>query len=459
MKINITPLGLLILGAGCAGLDPWDEYEGTAPSPAAPFATRTPPPAVPPADLRGKTLGLAECFRIALERHPATRSSWLATRSAAARTGEERAAYLPEASLRASASRADTSDLRDDDNSPRNEFSASFGLRYLLYDGGNRYARVRGAEAELLSANFRHNAQLQEVAFGVQVNYFERLAAVSLVRVAEDAARQAQAHVDLARARQRAGLVARFDVLKAETEKADADLNLVRARSGVRVAQGRLAQAMGLRVDEPFEIEDMTEDAREQVQDEVTQLLAEASTNRPELRAARALIDARLSDVSSARAEFLPKITAGADYGWRDSQEPTDGKEWFAGIGIELPLFNGFSSSYRLDRAVSETKRASADLELALRSVELEVWVAHSRFAEAGEAIGAAEKLVASAEESARVAEGMYRAGAGSIIELTESLASRTAARTRLVQARLDWRTALARLERAVGRTMSGVKQ
>lgn len=459
MKMKLASFVLLIPAAGCAGLDPWDEYDGAAPSPSAPYATRTLPVAVPPPNLRGKTLGLADCLRIALERHPATRSSWLASRSAAARVGEERGAYFPRASLRAAGSRGDTLDSRNEDKSPRNEFSASFGLRYLLYDGGNRYARVRGAEAELLGANFRHNAQLQEVGIGVQVNYYDCLAAASLVGVAEDAARQAQAHVDLARARQRAGLVARFDVLKAETEKADADLNLVRTRSGVRVAHARLAQAMGLRVDESFEIEDVTEDAREQVQDEVAQLLAEASRNRPELRAARALIDARRSDVSSARSEFLPKITAGADYGWRDSQEPIDGKEWFVGIGIELPLFNGFSSSYQLDRAFSETKRASADLELALRGVELEVWVAHSRFAEAGEAIGAAENLVASAEESARVAEGMYRAGAGSIIELTDSLASRTGARTRLVQARLDWRTALARLERAVGRTMSGAKQ
>jgi outer membrane protein len=450
---------LLTLTFGCAGLDPWGEIDEPLPNPSTPYSLSARAAALPPADLRGKTLSLADCVRTALERHPATRGSWLATRSAAARIGEVRGAFWPEADLMAEATRSDTADFRDSGRSPRNEFSAGFGLRYLLFDGGLRNARLAGAKADYLSTKFRHNTQLQEVVIGVQVSYYERLAATALVRVAEDAVRQAQAHVDLARARLRAGLVARFDVLKAETEKADADLALVRARSGLRVANGRLAQATGLRVDETLEIEDISEDTRTQEREDVQRLLAEAERNRPELRAAQAQIKARRADVRSARAEFFPRITAIADYGWRDTEAPPDRKEWFAGIGFEFPLFRGFSSSYRLDRAVSEADRAAADLQLALRDVELEVWVAASRLTEAEEAIGAAEKLVASAEESARVAEGMYRAGAGSIIELTESLTSRTAARTRLVQTRLDWHTALARLERALGRTLAGPQE
>jgi outer membrane protein len=447
---------LLALVGGCTGLDPWADYERALPSRTALFSPPEQSGGAPPSpDLRGKTLGIAECIRTALERHPSTRSSWLASRSAAARVGEERGAFLPEVGFSAGASRSDTADFRDSGKSPRNEFTGGFGLRYLLFDGGRRYARLAGAEADLIGENFRHNATLQDLAIAVEVAYGERLAAASLVRVAEDAVRQAQAHVDLAGARLRAGLAARFDVLKAETEKADADLSLVRARSGVRIAQGRLAQTMGIRVDSTFEIEDLPEDARPREREDIRRLLAEASRTRPELRAALANVEARRADVRLARSEFLPTVSIAASYGWRDTEALPDRKEWFAGIGVEVPLFSGFSSTYRVSRAESEAERASSDMDLVLRDVELEVWVAYSRLTEAGEAIGAAEKLVASAEESSRVAEGMYRAGAGSIIELADSLASRTAARTRLVQSRLDWRTALARLERAVGRTLN----
>jgi len=96
-----------------------------------------------------------------------------------------------------------------------------------------------------------------------------------------------------------------------------------------------------------------------------------------------------------------------------------------------------------------------AEHEKLLRGVELEVWTAYSQLVEAGPAIEAARALVTSAEESARVAEGEYKNGTGSIIEIIDAQTARSTANVRLVQARLDWYTAMARLERAVGRTFT----
>jgi outer membrane protein TolC len=50
--------------------------------------------------------------------------------------------------------------------------------------------------------------------------------------------------------------------------------------------------------------------------------------------------------------------------------------------------------------------------------VELEVWTAYLRIIESNQAIDAASRFVASAEESARIAEGEYKNGTGSIIGL-----------------------------------------
>jgi outer membrane protein TolC len=96
----------------------------------------------------------------------------------------------------------------------------------------------------------------------------------------------------------------------------------------------------------------------------------------------------------------------------------------------------------------------TAQYEKTLRSVELEVWTAYSQLIEAGQAIDAARTLVSSAEESARVAEGEYKNGTTSIIEVIDAQTARTSSHVRLVQARLGWYTALARLRRAIGRTL-----
>jgi len=131
------------------------------------------------------------------------------------------------------------------------------------------------------------------------------------------------------------------------------------------------------------------------------------------------------------------------------------GDEWNVGLGLELPLFTGFSRRSRQAEARSEFGVAAANYENVLRGVELEVWTAYSRLIEAGEAIEAAKKLVASADESLRVAAGRYRAGAGNIIELVDAQAAQTDAHTQQVRAILSWYTALAQFQRTIGRTLA----
>ena len=52
------------------------------------------------------------------------------------------------------------------------------------------------------------------------------------------------------------------------------------------------------------------------------------------------------------------------------------------------------------------------------------------------------------------MAEGEYKNGTGSIIELIDAQTARTTARNQLIRVRLEWRTAMVRLEQAVGRSL-----
>ncbi len=434
---------LVLLAAGCARFDPWGELSALPPGPGPER-----PPAAP--GLRGRTLSVADCLAIGLERNPRTRAAWLASKAAAARLGEEKAPYLPAVDAVAGLSRTDTPELRDGRESPEDELRAGLVVRQTLYDG-SREARVRGSEAELRAASFLHHAALHDAALEIELAFAERLAARALVGVAEGALRSAEAHADLARARQAAGVAARFDVLKAQTERADAELALVRARSDARVAQGRLCRAMGLRASEEFEVEEPPSAGAEEAV-AVQALLEEALRGRPEMRAAAERIESRRADVALADSGHLPVVSAGAEYGWADREFGELRREWTAGIGVTLPLFSGFGPSYRGGRARAELARAEAEREALARDVELEAWTAHARLAEARDAVEAARRLVEAAEEGARAAEGRYRAGTGSIIELADSLRDRTAARARLVRAELDRSSARVRLERALGR-------
>lgn len=460
---------VLPLLVGCATADPWGRVGSAPREPSREF--RPERDVLTPA--RGATeeltyagkvgkgkVSLAECIALALERNPRTRSTWQAARAASARVGEEKAAYLPRAELGAGVGRGESAGIdagagRTKDAGPTTVYRAAFGLRYLLYDGGRRAAGVNAAEAALYATSFRHNTALQEVAFRVEEAYYRLLAAGWSVKVAEETVRRTGHHVELARARKDAGVVSRSDVLKAETEHANARLLLVRAESEAKVACGELASAMNLNVSTQLEVKDIPEDARPREMAAVEKLLQQAAKGRPKLQAALAEVQQNQAGVKAARAGYRPEVTANADYGWRDEHFAPNEEEWSIGVGLSFPLFTGFERSYRLQRAESELRRAISDYEDTLRSVALEVWTAYAHTQEADQAIEAAEALVASARESRDVAQAEYKTGTGSITELIDAQTAHTEARDQLVQARLDWYVALARLARAVGRSLA----
>ena len=453
---------------GCVHMDPWNENAATANAPAAAFRGETVPVSIAAissgdtADISsdgliGKApLTLAECVRLTLERNPQTRSSWQAARSAAAGVGEAKADYLPTLSGTGKGTRGDAAELDSGtDAGAQSIYEAGFSVQYLLFDVG-RPARVADAEAQLRSLNFRHNTTLQDVALAVEVDYYGLLAAQALRDLARETVKRQEQHAALAEGRYKAGTVQKSDVLKAATEKANAQLDAVRAESAVRIGKGRLANAIGLNVTDSFDVAPVSDPHYQQMQNDLDALLTEAATNRPELQTVMAEIDTRRARVRTAQARVWPSVAATGTYGWQDRSFFPEQDEWTAGIGISFPLFTGFASTYAKQRAETDLEKSMTDGETVFRGIELEVWTAYSQLLEAKQSIDAAQKLVADAEESARVAEGEYKSGVGSMIGLIDAQTALTSARTRMIQAKLDWHTAATRVERAAGRSLAG---
>ncbi len=460
----------IVIGSGCTSLHIRDDAARIPSAPSASFrapaettaALARQMPAPDDARLPGPSaedgpLTLADCMGVALDRNPRTRASWQTAKAAAARIGEERAAYLPGAKLRAEAARGRSVLLDSErESDTRDVYAADIDVSVLLFDGGRRRARVEGAEAALLEADFRHNTTLQEVAISVQESYYELLGAQWFLKVAQETVKRTQYQLDLARARHEAGVVTRADVLRAETQRADAELLIVQARNGVRISQGHLARTMGLPVHAAFEIVELSGERQKQELPRIEQLFDEAARQRPELQAALARIAATRSEVAAGRAAYWPTLNAGLSAGRKDTEFVPEQDEWSAGLSLSFPLFDGFERGYRTKRAQADLTRAMADHANLLQGIELEVWTAYWRLIESAEAVEAAAKLTASASESARLAEGEYKNGIVSMVGLIDAQTAQTEAERRLVQSRLDWYTAKARFERAVGRVIAG---
>jgi len=94
----------------------------------------------------------------------------------------------------------------------------------------------------------------------------------------------------------------------------------------------------------------------------------------------------------------------------------------------------------------AQAKIAASQAELAVKRAE-----AYQTLATATQTVRTAADLLASAEQSERVAAGRYQAGVGNILDLLNAQSALANARLQRIQAMLDWHVSRAALARAIG--------
>ncbi|MGQ0620180.1 MAG: TolC family protein [Panacagrimonas sp.] len=416
-----------------------------------------------PESIPERSLNLVDIVDTALCRNPQTASAWAAARSSAAAVGTARSAYLPTLSASGSVSRelnGETSGggpigggVTDNDRDEGSDYSssASVSLDYLLFDFGGRSADLDGARALLAAAKATRNATLQSVYLAAVSAYYDWASASGALDAAREAERAAQASLDAATARERAGTATRADRLQAQTALAQSQLIRVQAEGALRTSLGSLANSMGLQANTKLVLAaaPVVEPAAD-YQVQVDSLVASALEARPDLAAAQANVTAAETDIRSARADGLPRLSASAGESYSDSGDSSR-DSGSVGLNLSIPLFSGYSTTYRIRSAEAGLESRKAELERLRQQVSLDVYQAHSDLVTQTQSVFTSRSLLASAEESERVARGRYEAGVGIIVDLINAQSATADARRGLVQSRSAWAAARTRLAQSLG--------
>lgn len=463
--IQPVSLVLILIAAGC-GTPRVDGVAGAAPAPNVPW--KPPPRAVQPeslvtpaavaavpADLQQRInqLTLPDVVDLALRNNPATRASWAQARAAAALFGSERGQLFPTFNGGASVSRVQSPATATRPAGKRTEYGPSISLNYLVLDFGGRSGSIERARQDLFAANFAHNATIQNTVLEAEVAYFTYMSTAALLAAERSAIAEAQANLTAAQQRNRVGLATIADVLQARTALSQEQLNLETTQGNLQAARGSLASALGLPANLPFELEPLAGalPVRALTQS-VDSVINDALRNRPDLAAARAQAAAAESQVRVARAAELPSLALTGNAARTYSTPQTfAGPSYTVSLGLQIPIFNGFSHQYDVAAARAQADAISALADQTRQQVVTQVFVSYYALQTAGQRVATADDLLASATQSAQVAAGRYREGVGSIIDLLTAQTALAAARAQQVQSRWQWYTSLAQLARDAG--------
>jgi outer membrane protein TolC len=180
-------------------------------------------------------------------------------------------------------------------------------------------------------------------------------------------------------------------------------------------------------------------------------LIDEAERLRPDLKAARAQLEAADANIRVARSAGRPSLGVQASNTLSALDASIDRNLTSVGLTLSVPLFSGWNTRYQIAQARAQRAQQAAVLEQTRQNAGLAVYQQYVALENALASLVPARALVASAEESAALAQGRYRAGAGTFVELLNAQSALATARQQMVQAEFNVRNAQAELARAVG--------
>jgi TolC family type I secretion outer membrane protein len=398
----------------------------------------------PPATLEA-VYGVVEVVDRALCGNPKTREAWANARVQAAQVGVAQSTFLPDLDGKLGASRNHSSGDTD------NQRTASLALSWLIYDAGARSADLENARQLLAAAAATLDATVQTVFLGALQSYYNAQAARAAVTAAVESEKASRESLTAAEARYRVGTGTPADRLQAQTALSQATLDRIRAEGTLRTAMGTLANFMGFDAGMPLTLADLAASTPEaSFERDVATLIDDARRLRPDLRAAEAQVLAAQANVESTRAAGRPTLSLGAGPSWVDSGNIASHSSSI-GLTLSIPIFSGFDTTYRVRAAQARTEAAIAQRDDLDLQVALDVWSAYQSLITATQTIRSSADLLASAEQSERVALGRYRAGVGNILDVLNAQSALASARVQQIQSQLDWNISRATLAKAVG--------
>lgn len=427
-------------------------------------------PGLAPAARAQETLELQDAIRTALLENPAITRAEANAATAAANRWADWGALLPSASVSASLSRNDfsnvtftnpdgTTTILDD---PIDDYSRgnSAGLGLNLQLSAETFTSIDAGGEERSAADLRLGAAQVDVIRLVKLAYFDALKQQRLVDVARRQLASRQEEFDLTQQKYRIAAADRSDLLGAEIELRNAELAVLDAEDAydaavraIRVAQGvdRL-DVTEVRLEDPD-----TVPAADGL--DVEALLTAARRANPELRALIADERAASSALWSARASYLPTLSVNMNFNRSRQLGDDEGRFTFSpvntsrgfSVSLNWPLFNGFQRKTRNAQASNSLSIARAGVTEQELMLEQDIRRIVADIRRGDRRLQVLERNVELARERLDLTREKYRIGSVDYFSLQQTIEALDSAERAVFEARYELLKQWAELEARVG--------
>jgi multidrug efflux system outer membrane protein len=327
-------------------------------------------------------------------------------------------------------------------------------------DFGRTGSQVAAAEARESAANAKLSLAIWLVHLEVSLTYHECVRTRQVHAASISLVRERQQRVELVLGQNESGSSSNVDLAlaRADLARAKGDERVLDADAAACVF--RLASTMGRNPDEgplpmpeanipPVIIPNLSVD-----------LMARALKDRPDLRILRARIEEARAMQSKIASGHFPELRASASVGYARINEefnpfsPNEPPFYSAGLGLHMPLFEGFRVSHEGEAWGARVQAYEAQERAHKNQVIAEVRAAYEHLKAAETRFRLAQESLPAAKDAFDLAKGEYEAGLTSALNLFTAETALWNAHRDVAEARAFRGKALAHFEHATVATI-----
>lgn len=304
----------------------------------------------------------------------------------------------------------------------------------------SRYPRVNAAEANLRAAESTRVAFEIETISKVQQRFYELMRREAEAKAADEDLNLTKQIRDRMQLRYDVGETARFELIRSQTEFLNAQIVAEAAKLKIDQARSQLRQAVGHGLPVDFKI--VAEQPKVETLPALNVLLAEIQSQSPELKKAKAEVDAAESKLSLERNSRLPKLAFKAS----QYNDPNFVDRLY-GLQISIPIWD-----WKLGQVAEAEANASIaknQLNAQVQTIEQQVETAYKLYQMATYQVKVLDQEVVQLAASAqRIAEVSYRYGERGMLEYLDAQRTFRAARNDLIRARFELASVVTEIQR-----------
>jgi outer membrane protein len=431
MNRPLPASGLLILAAACATA----QAPGVAPR-----------------------LTLKDAEALAIKNHPQVQAAELNYRASQQAVTETRSAYYPaiggdvtgsgaNPQSRIGAGYLSTSRLFD-------RFGQGVTISQLITDSGRTPNLVASSKLQAQASSQTYQATRYDVLLRVNQAYFDALLAQAVVKVAQETVAARQLLADQVSTLAQNKLRSQLDVSFAGVSLAQAKLLLIRSQDTVEQSLAELTQALGLEQQQAYTFVD--EPLPPSPPEDSATLVVQAFHERPELAGLRLERESAYRFERAERDLSYPTVSLEAVGGFipfihQLTTQLVPNEYAGADINVHIPIFNGGLFTARREAARFQAQAADQRVRDLEQRITRDVRVAWSNSLTAYHQLDVTAELLREAAMALDLAQGRYKLGLSSIVELTEAQLNLTQAEVENLSAKYDYQRLNAALQYSIG--------